>query len=85
MSFVEGMALLGFVAMLGWIVVEIAWRNPGSPREIIWDPDAFGRKKAPPEAAGPAVELRDARTAPPAPVSEATATAAAAKDLERAS
>jgi hypothetical protein len=68
MGIVEGVALLSFVAMLGWIVVEIAWRNPGSPREIIWDAEAFAPKAAPPDAPAPNETLLDFGAEPaPAP------------------
>jgi hypothetical protein len=84
MGFVEGMALLGFFAMLGWIVVEIAWRNPGPSREIIWDVDAFGRKPAPAENSRPAETLLEATGAPAPTAAEPGAISDGARGREHA-
>ena len=48
MDVLEGAALLGFVAMLAWIVIEIAWRDPGAAEEIMRDSEGFARQEPPP-------------------------------------
>jgi hypothetical protein len=48
MDLIEGAALLGFFAMLAFIVIEIAWREPSAAREILCDAEAFARKGSPP-------------------------------------
>ena len=62
MDLLEGVALLSFVAMLGWIVVEIAWREePGAARETADDAVAAERHTAPavPPANGEGGAQRD--------------------------